>query len=30
MKADWIRKNPEATPEQYQKAMQTLARKLGI
>jgi hypothetical protein len=30
LKANWIRKHPNATPQQYQTAMQKLAKKLGI
>lgn len=29
-KADWIRANPEATPEQYQAAMTRIAREAGV
>jgi hypothetical protein len=29
-KQEWIAKHPNATPLQYQKAMQEIARKLGI
>lgn len=30
LKADWIRRNPNSTPEQYQAAMRDLARKAGV
>jgi hypothetical protein len=30
LKAEWIRKNPNATPTEYQKAMLILARKAGV
>lgn len=30
LKAEWIAKHPNATPSQYSKAMQYIARKLGI
>jgi hypothetical protein len=30
LKQEWIRKNPEATPAQYQKAMRAIARKAGV
>jgi hypothetical protein len=30
LKAEWKRKHPFATPEQYQQAMMKLARKAGI
>lgn len=30
LKAEWIAKHPHATPAQYSKAMQDIARKLGI
>lgn len=29
-KADWIYKNPDATPQQYQQAMKRIAKELGI
>jgi hypothetical protein len=29
-KADWIRRNPTATPRQYEAAMRALARKHRI
>lgn len=30
LKHEWIKLNPNATPEQYQQAMTALARKLGV
>lgn len=30
LKQQWIRKNPNATPAQYQKAMLAIARKAGV
>jgi hypothetical protein len=30
LKQEWIAKNPHATPEQYQKAMQLISKKLGV
>jgi hypothetical protein len=30
LKREWIEKHPNATPAQYQKAMQVIARKCGI
>jgi hypothetical protein len=30
LKQEWIRKNPEATPAQYQKAMRAISRKAGV
>jgi len=30
MKQEWIAKHPNATHEQYQQAMQKLAKKAGI
>lgn len=30
MKANWIRKNPSATHEQYQLAMIAIAKKCGV
>ena len=30
LKQDWIRRNPNATPQQYQAAMVRLARKAGV
>jgi len=30
MKADWVRANPEATPQEYQAAMRRIARECGI
>lgn len=30
LKQEWIAKHPNSTPEQYQKAMQAIARKCGI
>ena len=29
-KADWVRANPEATPQEYQAAMTRIARECGI
>lgn len=29
-KAQWIDRNPEATPEQYQRAMREIANDLGV
>jgi hypothetical protein len=29
-KADWIRRHPKATPEEYQRAMAALARRYGV
>ncbi len=29
-KADYLRKHPEATPEQYQAAIRKIAKELGI
>lgn len=29
-KRDWTRTNPEATPEEYQKAMRRIAKELGL
>jgi hypothetical protein len=30
LKAEWIKNNPNATPQQYQKAMQAIAKKCGV
>lgn len=30
LKQEWIAKNPNATPQQYQKAMTAIARKCGV
>lgn len=30
MKSEWIKNNPNATPQQYQKAMMRIARNLGL
>jgi len=30
MKADWVRANPEATPQEYQAAMRRIAMECGI
>jgi len=30
LKAEWIKNNPNSTPEQYQKAMTEIARKCGV
>jgi hypothetical protein len=30
LKYKWIKDNPNATPEQYQKAMTNIARKCGV
>jgi hypothetical protein len=29
-KADWISRHPQATPEEYQRAMASLARRYGV
>jgi hypothetical protein len=29
-KAEWVRKNPDASPEEYQAAMTAIARRVGI
>lgn len=29
-KSEWIAKHPAATPKQYQEAMASIARKLGL
>jgi len=30
LKQEWIKSHPDATPQQYQKAMSAIAKKLGI
>jgi hypothetical protein len=30
LKREYVRNNPEATPEQYQQAMTALAQRLGL
>lgn len=30
MKAAWVAKHPDATPEEYTRAMRRIARRLGI
>jgi hypothetical protein len=30
LKRDWIARNPTATPEEYQQAMQRIAQRAGI
>lgn len=30
LKAEWIAKHPDATPQEYQKAMTAIARKCGV
>lgn len=30
LKSEWIAKNPNATPKEYEKAMNDIAKKLGI
>jgi hypothetical protein len=30
LKEEWIRRNPEATPEQYQRAMKAIADRCGV
>lgn len=30
MKANWIRKNPNATAQQYQEAMRNIAKRCGV
>lgn len=29
-KAEWVARNPDATPQQYQQAMKRIAKELGI
>lgn len=30
LKAEWIRRNPNSTPEQYQAAIREICRKCGL
>jgi len=30
LKKEWVAKNPNATPEQYQRAMMAIAKKCGV
>jgi hypothetical protein len=30
LKAQWVENNPEATPEQYQQAIQRIAKQCGV
>ena len=30
LKQEWIKNHPNATPQEYQKAMQSIARKCGV
>jgi len=30
LKARWIREHPNSTPEEYERAMQEIAKRLGV
>lgn len=30
LKADWIRRHPEASPDEYTRAMREIAERLGL